>query len=116
MRMKVSVFVSFAAVTNDPNVSVTFNNHLSFWFTSYVGSCTELWLGCAWLHPSFHPKTQAEEAEEKEQETTMKALEDSDRTQSVFFSAHNPLTAASHVANSNVNGDRAVTWQYWVDV
>lgn len=80
MMMKVLVFVSFAAVTNDPNVSVTFSNRLSFWFTLHVGSCAELWLGCAWLNPSFHPKTQAEEAEEKKQETTIKALEDS-----VFF-------------------------------
>lgn len=53
VRMKVLVFISFAAVTSDPNVSVTFNNHLSFWLTLHVCAigtialdrCAELQLG-----------------------------------------------------------------------
>ena len=88
VRMKVLVFISFAAVTSDPNISVTFNNHLSFWLTLHVcaigtialGRCAELRLGCASLCPSFRSKTQAEEAEEKEREPAIKALEDSDGT------------------------------------
>lgn len=76
------VLVSLAAVTSDPNISVTFNNQLSFWFTSHacaigttaLGRRAELWLGCALLCPSFRSKTQAEEAEEKEQEPAIKVL------------------------------------------
>lgn len=63
--MKVLVFVSFAAVTNDPNVSVTFKFCLFLLVHACTLAAAELWLGCAWFNPSFHPKTQAEEAEEK---------------------------------------------------
>lgn len=45
VRLKVLVFVSFAAVTSDPNVSVTFSNHLSFWFTSHVCAVGTIALG-----------------------------------------------------------------------
>lgn len=37
MSVNVLAFVSFAAITNDPNFSGTYNNHISFLFTLHVG-------------------------------------------------------------------------------
>ena len=62
--------INFSTVTNDPSISVAYNNQHFFQFTLVLGSCrsaTVTWLGCTLLYISSYSRSQAEGAEGKEQ-------------------------------------------------
>lgn len=83
--MKVLVFVSFAAITKDPNISATYKKHIFFLFCffkhlfpvhmtrwqSWVSYTVVAWLS---FPPSSHSRAQAENPGGKEQKPTTQWL------------------------------------------